>query len=480
MARRVYSLIISLLIGLSLYSQTTYEDSIIVKLSEARSDTTRVFLLNALGGRLHEKFPDSTFSMASRALVLAEKNNYKSGMAQALNLMGLCDQINRKYDSAREYFLRSLELFTEMKRKPEIAMLYNNLGLNYVYKNDPPKALEYYFLALKIHKEANDQSGLATVNGNIGLIYYAEGNYEKALEFFNTALELDEKLKNNYGIQRHTLNIGNVYYRRAIQKKQQKKGKEAADLFSLGEKSMNTSLSIAEKRKDTSAMANAIGNLANLYAELNDTARTILYYKKALKIQEERKDSIGVATQLGNMGWIFFEMKNNKAAIEYTKRAIELIRNSNELGFIYNWYDNLTAMYEESGDIQSAYNAYKQMIIYKDSLYSIDKAKKTLENQLNFEFEKKEALAKEEQAKQAVIRNAFIAGFALMLIMAIIVYRGYRNKQKANKEISEQKELLEIKNKEITDSIKYAKRIQNAHMPSSEYISKKLNELKKL
>ena len=97
---------------------------------------------------------------------------------------------------------------------------------------------------------------------------------------------------------------------------------------------------------------------------------------------------------------------------------------------------------------------------------------------MNFEFEKKESVAKEEQAKQVIIRNAFIAGFALMLIMAIIVFRGYRNKQKANQAISEQKELVELKNKEITDSIHYAKRIQNAHLPSKEYISKKLNELK--
>jgi len=66
-----------------------------------------------------------------------------------------------------------------------------------------------------------------------------------------------------------------------------------------------------------------------------------------------------------------------------------------------------------------------------------------------------------------------------MFIMAILIFRSYRIKQKANKLVSEQKELLEIKNKEITDSIKYAKRIQNAHMPSQEYILKKLKELKR-
>jgi len=66
-----------------------------------------------------------------------------------------------------------------------------------------------------------------------------------------------------------------------------------------------------------------------------------------------------------------------------------------------------------------------------------------------------------------------------MLIMALLILRSYSIKKKANKEISEQKELLETKNKEITDSIRYAKRIQKAHLPSEDYVSRKLNELNK-
>jgi hypothetical protein len=46
-------------------------------------------------------------------------------------------------------------------------------------------------------------------------------------------------------------------------------------------------------------------------------------------------------------------------------------------------------------------------------------------------------------------------------------------------EITKQKHLIEEKQKEILDSIKYAKRIQQAHMPTEKYVEKNINRLKK-
>ena len=44
--------------------------------------------------------------------------------------------------------------------------------------------------------------------------------------------------------------------------------------------------------------------------------------------------------------------------------------------------------------------------------------------------EKKDAIAKQEIQKQKVVRNSFMGGFALVLLLAAVVTRGYRQKQK--------------------------------------------------
>ncbi|MEK6615673.1 MAG: SpoIIE family protein phosphatase, partial [Bacteroidota bacterium] len=100
------------------------------------------------------------------------------------------------------------------------------------------------------------------------------------------------------------------------------------------------------------------------------------------------------------------------------------------------------------------------------------------------EQEKKDAVRKEEDRREKVIRYSVIGGLALMFIVALVIFRSLRitrkqkhviEKQKQlvdirNKEVEEQKKIVEEKNKDITDSINYAKRIQQAKLPKREEI----------
>jgi hypothetical protein len=70
-------------------------------------------------------------------------------------------------------------------------------------------------------------------------------------------------------------------------------------------------------------------------------------------------------------------------------------------------------------------------------------------------------------------------GLLLVLTFAIFLYRGYLQKRKINIEITKQKEIIEAKQKEIIDSIRYAKRIQLSLLPTERYIEKSLNYLKR-
>ncbi|MBW7868906.1 MAG: SpoIIE family protein phosphatase [Brumimicrobium sp.] len=137
--------------------------------------------------------------------------------------------------------------------------------------------------------------------------------------------------------------------------------------------------------------------------------------------------------------------------------------------------------------------------MYRDSVFSEENQKATVQKEMQFEFDKKEALqqaeqekkdaiAKEELAKQRLQRNGFIGGFILMLALTVVVYRNYRNKKKANdiisqqkKEVEQQKDKVEKahdelaeKNREILDSITYAKRIQSAILPPQKLVKEYL------
>jgi hypothetical protein len=63
-------------------------------------------------------------------------------------------------------------------------------------------------------------------------------------------------------------------------------------------------------------------------------------------------------------------------------------------------------------------------------------------------------------------------------IITLIIFRSLNITKKQKFIIKNQKELVEEKQKEILDSIHYAKRIQNALLPTEKYIQKNIDRMK--
>jgi len=140
------------------------------------------------------------------------------------------------------------------------------------------------------------------------------------------------------------------------------------------------------------------------------------------------------------------------------------------------------------GNFDGALVNYKKYIACGDSLLNEETTKKTVQAEMQYEFNKKEAAAKLEQEKKEAIAEAekkkqkiillAISGFGLLLLgFAVFAYRSFLQKKKANIEISQQKHLIEEKQKEILDSIYYVRRIQRSLLPHEKYIARNLQRL---
>ena len=139
------------------------------------------------------------------------------------------------------------------------------------------------------------------------------------------------------------------------------------------------------------------------------------------------------------------------------------------------------------GNFKSALDHYKMYVACNDSLVNEETTKKTVQAEMQYEFDKKEAAAKLEQEKKDAVAAAdarrqriilfTISGFGLLVMgFALFAWRSFLQKKKANLEISRQKELIEEKQKEILDSIYYARRIQTCLLPREKYIERCLKE----
>ncbi|MGZ6540139.1 MAG: PP2C family protein-serine/threonine phosphatase, partial [Bacteroidia bacterium] len=146
-------------------------------------------------------------------------------------------------------------------------------------------------------------------------------------------------------------------------------------------------------------------------------------------------------------------------------------------------YKNPYKIYEKLKDTENSFFYFKKYIDLKDKINS-DKQKVEIAKQ-EFSNEKirqeqlhaqENELAKARFEKQRQIKNVILVASFILLILFLFLFRNYRQKQKANVEITEQKKIIEHKNKDILDSINYSKRIQQAILTPIEDVKKLLPE----
>lgn len=104
--------------------------------------------------------------------------------------------------------------------------------------------------------------------------------------------------------------------------------------------------------------------------------------------------------------------------------------------------------------------------------------------QKRIEQERKDTQAQAEKRMQQFIIAGVLLLLLVLLVFFIFIYRSYKEKQRANviitqqkQEVEKQKLIVEGKQKEILDSIHYAKRIQSSLLASEMYIEKTLRRM---
>ncbi|MBC7864779.1 MAG: hypothetical protein IAF38_17530, partial [Bacteroidia bacterium] len=195
-----------------------------------------------------------------------------------------------------------------------------------------------------------------------------------------------------------------------------------------------------------------------------------------------------------------------KEAFYYLYRGLTIDAKTGSMDLVKEDYIYLSKLYEESTiplpDTISgktltmeqmrlrALYYHKRYISIRDTLFSEENKKQLVRKEMSFEFEKKEAMTKAEQDKKEAAASAeksrqrFIlvfVSFILILVaaVAVIIFRSLRIARKQKTIIEEQKHIVEEKQKEILDSIYYARRIQRSLLTQEKYISRNLNRMMK-
>ncbi|MBN4051178.1 tetratricopeptide repeat protein [bacterium AH-315-M05] len=461
------------------FAQQSKIDSLLTVLQTA-TDTARVNILSDLCWEYKNKDPDKGLEYGIQGLNIAMTLKHSSDvkiakssrkcLASLLNTMGLVYKDQGNYAKAISHFTQSLKINEEIKYKTGIAHCLNNIGLIYMNTGNYEKALNNYLQALKIYEEIKTKSDIAMNLTNIGHVYGYLNNYKKSMEYYLKALKIRKETDDKKGIAQSFINIG-------IINDIQGNYSGALDYY---EQSLNLYNEMGDKR----GIAFCLNNMGVVYYEQKNYKKALDFFLKSLNKKEELNDKKGISGTLINIGSIYSELGNHESAIRYLQKSIKIAKQINSKEVVKEAYHNLSEIYFKQNQYKKAFEHHQLYSEIKDSLFNEESSKQIAEMQEKYESEKREkeiellnkekALQSIELNRQKIIIWSGAGGLLLVIALAFFIYRGYRQKQTANVLLAAQKKDIETKNKDITDSIRYAENIQHAILPTDEQIKELL------
>lgn len=459
-----------------LKSQSRYIDSIKQVLTKNPHDTIRILCLNNIAWELLYENTDSALVNAYKALAISKKTNDIYYLNKTYQHLGTIYLQKSKHDSAVYYFKLITNHPHSQKYKRQLAVAYIGLGNVFYNTGDYKKSLGYYFNSLKIIEQIKDEHAIGLIHGNIANVYYNLSEYDNALKYSKRSLIISSKLNNLFGMVSSYNNIGNIYI------KFDNKDKALENYLSA--------LKINEKLKNKILFADIYNNLGLIYKDFNQLDIALNYYLKSIKYYEETDNPYGISNTSTAIGDIYFMKKNNKEALKYFLKSIDLNKENDFIELQKKALERTSNVHFASGDYKKAYLYLLESIRLNDTLFSEQNRKASKELIVKYETEKKEKeieLQKEKIINQETKINHqkkmqyfSLVGIIMLLVISLLAYWGYIQKKNNNEiterknyelqllnlEIEQQKSIIEHKQNETLESIRYAKRIQTAILPS--------------
>lgn len=453
----------------------------------AQEDTTTVNKLNELAVSYKRSHPDSAYYYATKAIVLAEKIDFKPGIIMGNINAGMSQCYLNKFASSLPYLNKALVVAKSYGNPFYIGEAYFYQSQGYRYLSSYGESIASAIKALKTYESIHYINGIANAYNSIANVYYDQENFQKARQYFLKTISLMDSSTSYANRSTVYLNTGLVY----------------SDLrqFDSAMYFFNKSLVIREKRGNQAALADVYTDMGVCFSNMGNYEKSLEYLNKAADIYEEKMNEYYLGIVYTNIGDVYLQLKNYKEAEKFLLNGLSMSEKIDDREGIKTACATLASLYSQTREFEKAFRFKSRYIEVKDSLMNQRNQNQIAEIQTKYETDKRdqeiELLNKDKQLRESLIekqnaqRLAFITGIVFLMVILLLIGAGYRRKQRDNRLISRQKDEVEkqksiieaqkkeveLKQKEVMDSINYAQRIQKTLLPSEKYIDKNLGRL---
>lgn len=385
--------------------------------------------------KMQIQFPES-LDCFSKALEIFTELGDEILAAFTIDRIGQIYRYQANYSEALKYFHLALDRLSGLSVEPHhLGDLHIDIGRTYNDQAQYPEAVDHYLSALEIFERTGDKIGKANAYNDIGVAFYEQKNYEKALDYYTKSLKLDLALGKEIG-------TANSYNNIALIHEHQNRLDSAIHYY-------QQCITVASESQNNYILAWAYNGMAIVYQKKQEYSQAFDYVQQAIALREVNGENAELAQSYNTLG------KNYLALAQYGK-ALAIYRKSqlicDKIGNPLNLKDALEGIslsYEGLNEMAKAYPYHKRFKAVADSLASEENERALLSRTMQYEFDQKEAMAKAEAERKALLQQqeiqqqryyiyASIAGFLALLVILVLVYRNRQKQKQTNRLLAKQ------------------------------------------
>ncbi|MBI5856998.1 MAG: sensor histidine kinase [Sphingobacteriales bacterium] len=396
------------------------KDSLLKLLSSAKEDTGKVMLLLKIANTYEANNQDSSVYYLEEVKRLSILLKHTKGLYHYYERSAIVSFTKGNYDLAMQQSTDALRTARELKDSSLVIVMLNNIGIVYGYLGKFEEQLGYTLQVKNAVEAIKDSSKLSGMYHNLANCYNNLKQYRRSIDYalLSVRIYTEYKKRNDY-INRAYATLAQNY-----------DGLQITDsALYYYEKAIKESVRLNDKYAEGSIY----GYVCNLYASLNRFDDMLKAAEKSLLLSRELQSRQMVASSLYNTAYAnLFNGNMEKARIDI-QEALDIATKDTLRDELKNSYAVLSYIAARDGDYATSVRAKKKTDSIQEAILNEQVIKSTTELEKKYESEKKDQqiiLQEAQLQKRRVLNYVLIGSAAVLLIISLLTYRNYRQKQK--------------------------------------------------
>lgn len=409
----------------SLYAQQHMVDSITCELTQPMPDSNRAMSMMRLAVDYEAIDTARAFEGYKNAIrFTSEKKLY-------YHLGRIYQNQSFLYNTATNYpqAIASLDNAIASYRKSDHpkaklweANAYNDKANCLKAQNEFQPAVEYYLKSISLMEELGQPGGLVNKYANLSTLFGDMGENAKQIEYAHKAVAVAREQGDRKNLFMAYFILANAY--------SMKEDNAAAKNFIDSSTAYFNEVELAD---NINLLFSYYLVTAQVFKKIDQPDSAYYFFNKAYEVSRSYNYGYGKAEAQLQMGAIAIIQKKYSEAEKHLLAGIEEAEAVNYFGILDEGYKYLSDVYAVTNRYKEAYEYFQKYKEVNDSMLNMESRKYGKDLEQKYETAKKDRkiILQQSQLREGRILNLVLIGSAaILLIIAFLYYRYYKQKQK--------------------------------------------------